>query len=498
MSGVSGYDELEFERLYARLLQQKTNAFFCVTANSPPDQFEIAEKIRGRFHPGEVQVIDFRNTAPDFRFSCTALHGMVHEGTRILFLTNFQLACGDLSDEEFCQTLNFCRDGLAELPFIFVFVMPLYFRIKIARNAPDFNSFFQYRADFTTADDHFKPEAKTDLSNEGHYSVSNKLLMDYYIGEYSRLQDDGSKQAFEILLKILELNISLRVLHYAELNHFVTELKRLLQKYDSEFVDSAFDIARVFDSQGEYTKALEWYEKALAIKEKVLGKEHPDTAKTYNNIATVYDSQGKYDEALEWHQKALAIKEKVLGKEHPSTAVTYGNIGKVYNCQGDYDKALEWFQKALAIAEKVLGKEHPDTATTYNNIAGIYDSQGDYAQALEWYQKALAIAEKVLGKEHPDTATTYNNIALVYDNQGKYDEALECYQKALDIQEKVLGKEHPHTATTYNNIAIVYDNQGKYDEALECYQKALAIVEKVLGKEHPHTATTYNNIAGVT
>jgi len=247
-----------------------------------------------------------------------------------------------------------------------------------------------------------------------------------------------------------------------------------------------------------YDEALEWYQKALEISEKVLGKEHPSTATTYNNIAGVYSRQGDYPKALEWYQKALEIHEKVLGKEHPSTATTYNNIAEVYYSQGDYPKALEWCHKALEIHEKVLGKEHPDTATIYNNIAGVYDSQGDYPKALEWYQKALEIREKVLSKEHPDTATTYNSIAGVYDDsQGDYPKALEWYQKALEINEKVFGKEHPSTATTYNNIAGVYSRQGDYPKALEWYQKALEIREKVLGKEHPDTATTYNNIAGV-
>ena len=249
--------------------------------------------------------------------------------------------------------------------------------------------------------------------------------------------------------------------------------------------------------EGDYPKALEWYYKALAIAEKVLGLEHPHTATTYNNIAGVYNNQGDYPKALEWYYKGLAIYEKVLGLEHSSTATAYNNIAGVYHDQGDYPKALEWYNKALVVDEKVLGLEHPSTATTYNNIAAVYNNQGDYPKALEWYYKALAIAEKVLGLEHPHTATTYNNIALACNNQGDYPKVLEWYYKALTIREKVLGLEHPHTAATYNNIAGVYKNQGDYPKALEWYYKALAIAEKVLGLEHPHTAATYNNIAGV-
>ncbi|MDR1705013.1 MAG: toll/interleukin-1 receptor domain-containing protein [Clostridiales bacterium] len=245
---------------------------------------------------------------------------------------------------------------------------------------------------------------------------------------------------------------------------------------------------------GQYDGALELYNKALVVKEKALGKEHPSTATTYNNIALVYDNQGDYRAALEWHEKARAIYEKVLGNEHPDTATTYNNIAGVYDNQGDYRAALEWNEKARVVREKALGKEHPNTATTYNNIALVYNNQGDYRAALEWYMKALAIDEKVSGKEHPSTATTYNNIAGVYDNQGDYRAALEWYKKALDIDERVSGKDHPDTATTYNNIAVVYSKQGDYRAALEWFLKSYRIRIAKLGNSHPYTIGTMNDM----
>jgi tetratricopeptide (TPR) repeat protein len=69
---------------------------------------------------------------------------------------------------------------------------------------------------------------------------------------------------------------------------------------------------------------------------------------------------GDYSKALEYHQKSLAISEKVLGKEHPFTAISYNNIGSVYNSMGDYRKAYEFMQKAVDIWQKVLPVNHPN------------------------------------------------------------------------------------------------------------------------------------------
>ena len=301
----------------------------------------------------------------------------------------------------------------------------------------------------------------------------DRLLDDYS----SFLYDYGKyKEAEQVYLRLVSLR------------------EKVLGKNHSDTAESYNDIGTTYDYLGDYTKALEYHFKALDIQEKVLGKEHPDTATSYNNIGAVYDDQGDYTKALEYYNKAVDIVKKVLGEEHPNTASSYNNIGAVYKSQGDYTKALEYYFKDLAISEKVLGKEHPDTATSYNNIGTTYDDRGDYSKALEYYLKALGIREKVLGKEHPSTATSYNNIGLTYKNQGDYTKAIDYYFKALDIREKVLGKEHPDTAASYNNIGAVYDDQGDYTKAIDYYSKALDIKEKVLGKEHPDTAISYNNI----
>ncbi len=248
---------------------------------------------------------------------------------------------------------------------------------------------------------------------------------------------------------------------------------------------------------GQYKKALEYYRKALAIREEKLGRDHPDTGSTYNNIALVYDRLGQYEKALEYYGKDLAIYEEKLGRDHPDTGTIYNNIAVVYTGLGQSEKALEYYGKALAICEEKLGTDHPDTGCIYNNIAGVYKSLGQSEKALEYYGKALAIKEEKLGRDHPSTGSTYHNIAVVYDDLGQSEKALEYYEKALAICEEKLGKDHPSTGTTYNNIAGVYADLGQYEKALEYYEKALAIREEKLGRDHPSTGTTYNNIAGV-
>ena len=213
----------------------------------------------------------------------------------------------------------------------------------------------------------------------------------------------------------------------------------------------------------------------MNIREKILGKEHLDTANSYNNIGSAYSNVGDYRKALEFHTKALNIREKILGKEHPDTAASYNNIGYTYYRVGDYHKALEFFIKSLNAKERTLGKEHPSTALSYNNIGHVYSDIGNYPKALEFYIKDLNINENVLGKDHPDTASSYNSIGSVYDSLSDYPKALEYYTKALNTREKVLGKDHPSTASSYNNIGYAYNEIGDYNKAYNYSKKAYYI-----------------------
>ncbi|MCX5698057.1 MAG: tetratricopeptide repeat protein [Candidatus Omnitrophica bacterium] len=267
--------------------------------------------------------------------------------------------------------------------------------------------------------------------------------------------------------------------------------------HESVLANRLNEIALFLDINARYQEAEFLYRRALAIREKILGPEHPDTATSLGNLALLLYKKGEYQAAEPLYRRALAIREKMLDPNSKSsvTATTLNNLAVLLSEKGDYREAEHSYRRALAIREKILGPEHPDTATTINNLALLLDEKGDYPEAEPLYRRALAISEKVLGPEHHDTATTLNNLALLLSKKGDYRQAEPLYRRALEIREKILGPEHPDTAQTLNNLASLLDKKGDYRQAEPLYLRALAIREKILGPEHPKTAITLNNLA---
>ena len=72
-----------------------------------------------------------------------------------------------------------------------------------------------------------------------------------------------------------------------------------------------------------------------------------------------------YEPALKSHQRALNIRLKLHGDEHPNTANSYYSIGLTQYHMDDYDSALKSHQQALNkltlnIRLKLHGDEHPE------------------------------------------------------------------------------------------------------------------------------------------
>ena len=245
-----------------------------------------------------------------------------------------------------------------------------------------------------------------------------------------------------------------------------------------------------------YPEARPLFERALAIREKALGPEHPDTATSLNNLALLLQAQGDLAGARPLFERALAICEKALGPEHPAHRDEPQQPRRPASGPGrPRGRAAAVSSARWRSREKALGPEHPDTATSLNDLAALLQAQGDLAGARPLYERALAIREKALGPEHPDTATSLNNLALLLQAQGDLAGARPLYERALAICEKALGPEHPETATSLNNLAVLLQAQGDLAGARPLFERALAIREKALGPEHPETATSLNNLA---
>ena len=228
---------------------------------------------------------------------------------------------------------------------------------------------------------------------------------------------------------------------------------------------------------GKYAEARQVAEQAVALAEKALGPDHPDTAGSLNNLANLLKAMGDLPAARPLYERALAIREKSLGPDHPDTATSLNNLAAVLKAMGDLPAARPLYERALAIREKALGPDHPDTAIDLNNLAALLQATGDLPAARPLFKRALAIREKALGPDHPETALSLNNLGHLLKHMGDLPAALRYYERALAIDEKALGPFHPDTALSLNNLAALLQDMGDLPAARPLYERARAFLD---------------------
>jgi hypothetical protein len=81
-------------------------------------------------------------------------------------------------------------------------------------------------------------------------------------------------------------------------------------------------LGELYSQQGRYMEAIFIGFRSLKIREKTLGLDHLDVAKSLDDLVQVYIMVTAYREAEPMAKRSLAIREKALGPDHPIVADT--------------------------------------------------------------------------------------------------------------------------------------------------------------------------------
>ncbi|MFB2837874.1 tetratricopeptide repeat protein [Floridanema evergladense] len=248
-----------------------------------------------------------------------------------------------------------------------------------------------------------------------------------------------------------------------------------------------------FANRGQYRESLKRLEQVLEIAQK-LG--HLETElRTFLWMARVYSSLGEYKLALDYYQKALPIRQEILGHWEGIES----NIGRIYEVLGQYELALKYYEEALKTARfptllnldgSMVG-DIAGEANALNAIGNIHYRLSRYESALNYHQQALTVLKKVKNQNTQKLleATTYNSIGFVYLKQGKYQLALDFLQPALAIYQQFNRRRAE--GVVLHAIGKLYFEQGQYELAGNYLQRSLVIAQEIGNKEgEGHTLST--------
>jgi serine/threonine protein kinase/tetratricopeptide (TPR) repeat protein len=246
---------------------------------------------------------------------------------------------------------------------------------------------------------------------------------------------------------------------------------------------------------GDLDPAIRQHERALALRRRIPGPDHPDTVRSVRDLAAAYQAAGRLGDALPLFEDVLARRRARLGPDHADSFVAMSDLAQAYQEAGRLSDALPLHKQAVEGQRARLGPDHGDTLQATNDLALAYQEAGRLADALPLLQDTLQRRQATLGSDHPSTLQSINNLALVYRGMGRAADALPLQEELLARVRVRLGVDHPHTLTSMNNLANSYQLAGRPADALPLYEEGLARSRAKMGPDHLDTLIALNNLA---
>ena len=186
--------------------------------------------------------------------------------------------------------------------------------------------------------------------------------------------------------------------------------------------------------EGRYADAQRWAKYADAILQR-LGGHVLLQAWLLNNLGGLFEIRGEREAALRMQQEGLALKERALGRDHPDVGISEGNLAVVLTALGRNQEALEHVDRSIEILENGLGAGHPDLATQLNNRGEILNALGRSRDARTSFEKARIVWERELGLDNPNLAYALTGIGTSYLSEGDTSNAIVPLERAFKIRE---------------------------------------------------------------
>jgi tetratricopeptide (TPR) repeat protein len=195
------------------------------------------------------------------------------------------------------------------------------------------------------------------------------------------------------------------------------------------------NIANIALDRKHFGEAESLYQRACQAYEESGGPDDVGLATALANLGKLYRDVPAFDirRAEPPLKRALAIREKVLGAEHPETAKTLSDLSLLFFYEKNPAAAEEFARRALPLEEKAFGAESLEVSTTLNRLGISERDSGKFKDAEVNLKRALAIREE---RHAPESwiVISLENLACAYTLQGQDAQAAPLMARAQAIR----------------------------------------------------------------
>ncbi len=283
----------------------------------------------------------------------------------------------------------------------------------------------------------------------------------------------------------------------------VDAMHSAVQRLDSGALDGQplneaavrFAIADMLSKLGRVDEAVDNYQKALAIRRKVLPAGHRDIAKVLQALGWVKWNAKVYDESESLMRQAVAQYELALPTNELDYTYALIGLATSLKSQRKYTEAESCARKALDIRRQLLASEDPPLADALINLADILDWEKKYDEA-----EALALEAVQINRNTYSPSQQWGFMggkplqlyAGILKHEGKLTKAEAIYRELEQVSK---GSQSGDRRLLLSSEANLMKLSGKFDEAAVLYREALEIKHKTLPAGDPDVGLSLSSLA---
>jgi tetratricopeptide (TPR) repeat protein len=245
-------------------------------------------------------------------------------------------------------------------------------------------------------------------------------------------------------------------------------------------------LAGVYGGVSENGRAERNAARAVQIRERYLGPEHPATLEALVAQAMclheVLLHKSRTPELMV--RRVLAVRRRVLGPAHPDTLEVQHTLAGFVNEQGRHEEAEEMLRRVLAVHRRDLGPAHLESLRVQRDLAGFVNEQGRHEEAEELAAQAEALALRFFGPEHGATIDARFFLGMIARSRGNLDRAEALLRQVASWSERHRG---PLDNDYYHSIRMLADllrEEGRLQEARRLYFEMVDRRGRMYGLTH--------------
>ncbi|RKH98155.1 hypothetical protein D7Y04_24705 [Corallococcus sp. AB038B] len=241
------------------------------------------------------------------------------------------------------------------------------------------------------------------------------------------------------------------------------------------------------EQQSRSSDALPLIQQALALQERLHGRDSPRLARALLTMASTQRSMGRAEEALATIQRARNVLEAAYGPDHPKVAITINNMGGTLMELRRYEEGREAFLETLRRYARIYGPDHQPqryVAGLQSNLSAAAFRMGRYEESERRMLEARAIYKQLFPKGSIFRIRSGTNLSQILMNQSRVADAQVLLQ---EMEEEVAaaradGRSDPIFAAPSRCRAEAWMRLGQTERAVAEAKRSVAIVRELKGE----------------